>query len=225
VQLSVSIHATTEMLAMGRSEPGRALPQEVRAMEYEVGEFADRGIAAGLSSATARNDVFLELDEGVTHAEAIVKQRSTPHIKLGRRRRPRGRAGPRTQNRGIGFADVVARRADSPRTSTATVRPVGSGFRPEDISSRLGRGRDRIRAEGPATSAAAPAPSASSTRWRRLPPNSASSPPRPDGGPDSVRRHRPSRGPGVARRSRLRSVGSPSPSVPSGAEGRVTALS
>ena len=61
----------------------------------------------------------------------------------------------------------------------------------------------------PATSAAAPATSASSTPWSRRPPSSASSPPRPDGGPDGVRRHGPGRGAGVgpAPRSRVRSVG------------------
>lgn len=78
MQLSVSVHAASGMLAVGYGEPAAVLPREVRVLEFEVGELVAAALATQLATAAVsdRRAASIDLDELVESAERVLAART-----------------------------------------------------------------------------------------------------------------------------------------------------
>lgn len=79
VQVSVSAHAASGMIAVGLTEPGAPLPERVRVLDYELAELVADGLGRRLDSAAAcgQSPADLDLDAIVADAERILRRGRT----------------------------------------------------------------------------------------------------------------------------------------------------
>jgi hypothetical protein len=78
LELRVSAHEQSGMLAVGYAQPGAALPTEVRVVDVPVGELIAKAITARLDSVQGQDtSVGLDLDVLVAQAERVLGRART----------------------------------------------------------------------------------------------------------------------------------------------------